>query len=296
MGVYMVNFSEIKNLIKTKSEYSDFVRAGKELEEIIFSLNKNDLISIITKIGIIPENIEHNSSEEKLYAKTADMVLAKCFQELGLKASVINQRANCADVSAKSLYHKYSLVADAKTFRLSRTAKNQKDFKVKSMVDWREDNDYAVLACPYFQYPKNNSQIYGQALSGNVLLFSWEYFSILLQNNIIETKEYSLEKIWNISHLIAENTSISSQNNNYIEEQNKLLCKIVGLKMQSCLNNFSVFKTEIITRGEQEIIFGKNKISEIETYSKAKAIKELISSLKLHEKINVIKRYIASLR
>ena len=33
----------------------------------------------------------------------------------------------------------YSLVADAKAFRLSRTAKNQKDFKVQAMdgLAWR---------------------------------------------------------------------------------------------------------------------------------------------------------------
>ncbi|MDD3436988.1 MAG: HindIII family type II restriction endonuclease [Candidatus Gastranaerophilales bacterium] len=180
----MFNFIKLKNLIKTESGKSNFVKAVKKIEKIIFSLEKNDLVSIVTKIGIIPEDIEQNSTEEKLYAKTADLILAKCFQELGLKSAVINQRANCADVFAKSLYHKYSLVADAKTFRLNRTAKNQKDFKVKSMVDWKEDNDYAILACPYFQYPKSNSQIFGQALSGNVLLSSWEYFSILLKNNI----------------------------------------------------------------------------------------------------------------
>ncbi|MDD3436987.1 MAG: HindIII family type II restriction endonuclease [Candidatus Gastranaerophilales bacterium] len=112
----------------------------------------------------------------------------------------------------------------------------------------------------------------------------------------METKDFSLEEIWNISQTIAEHTSVSSQNNNFLEDQNKLLCKITGLEMQSCLDNFFVFKTEIITRGEEEIIFWENKISEIKTFSKEKAIKELILSLKLNEKINVIRRYIDSLR
>ena len=67
--------------------------------------------------------------------------------------------------------------------------KNQKDFKVESMEHWRGDNDYSVLVCPYFQYPKTLSQIYGQALNNNVSLFSWEYFSILLRNNIKESEK-----------------------------------------------------------------------------------------------------------
>jgi hypothetical protein len=83
---------------------------------------------------------------------------------------VNKERSNCADVVGKSVIHGYSFVGDAKAFRLSRTAKNQKDFKVKSMSDWRGDHDYSILVCPYFQYPKNNSQIYGQALDGNICL------------------------------------------------------------------------------------------------------------------------------
>jgi type II restriction enzyme len=90
--------------------------------------------------------------------------LAKSLQELGIRASVNTERANCADVVGRSLYHEYSLVSDAKAFRLSRTARNQKDFKVKSLADWKIGNDYAVLVCPYFKYPKNSSQIYVKLL------------------------------------------------------------------------------------------------------------------------------------
>jgi type II restriction enzyme len=149
----------------------------------VFSLSKKNLNIIIKEIGAIPEDIEHDSSEEKLYSKTTDIVLAKTFQELGMQASVNKERANCADLVSKSSIHGYSLVGDAKAFRLSRTAKNQKDFKVKSMVDWKGDHDYSVLVCPYYQYPKSSSQIYGQALDGNVCLLSWEHLSFLLEYN-----------------------------------------------------------------------------------------------------------------
>lgn len=107
---------------------------------------------------------------------------------LGLKSKAITERADSADVLAKSTFHRYSLVADAKCFRLSRTAKNQKDFKVSTLSNWRgSEHEFAVLVSPYFQYPKEESQIYKLALDSNVCLLSWEHISILLENNISET-------------------------------------------------------------------------------------------------------------
>ena len=164
-------FSKLISLMQKFVARDDFQTATDEMQQFIFSLTKTQFNSLIAEIGVIPEYIEHDSTEEKLYTKVSDIILAKCFIELGLKASVLKKRSNCADVVARSQYHNYSLVADAKAFRLSRTAKNPKDFKVESMVHWREDNNFSVLCCPYFQYPKNKSQIYGQALIGNVGIF-----------------------------------------------------------------------------------------------------------------------------
>ena len=66
------------------------------------------------------------------------MVLARAFRELGLKSTVLRERSDSADVIAESKFHCYTLVADAKSFRLSRTAKNQKDFKVTALSNWSE--------------------------------------------------------------------------------------------------------------------------------------------------------------
>lgn len=96
-------------------------------------LDRNSFIPLITQISSIPEDIAHDSTEEKLYTKVSDIILAKCFLELNMEAIVLHERANSADVLVRSKYHNYSLIADAKAFRLSRTAKNQKYFKVESM-------------------------------------------------------------------------------------------------------------------------------------------------------------------
>ncbi|MGN0817326.1 MAG: HindIII family type II restriction endonuclease, partial [Candidatus Coproplasma sp.] len=186
-------------IISQKTNYN-FLDMTNEMINYVNLLPFDDFISILSEIGTIPERIEHDSTEEKLYSKATDIVLSRSFFELGLKSKVLSERANSADVLAKSIYHNYSLVGDAKAFRLSRTAKNQKDFKIKSMNDWRgDDNDYAVLVSPYNQYPNTTSQIYSQALTVNVCLLSWEHLYFLLSNNIKETEDCNLSFIWNIS-------------------------------------------------------------------------------------------------
>lgn len=291
-----MNFFELRTLIKNESKKGAFIDSSDQIQNIIFGLNKKVLIPIITEIGSIPEDIEHDSSEEKLYSKVSDIVLAKCFQELGLQSSVNKERANCADVVARSCFHNYSLIGDAKSFRLSRTAKNQKDFKVKSMADWKGDHDYSVLVCPYYQYPKSKSQIYGQALNDNITLFSWEYLSILLENDIVEKETINLANLWNMSHILSVNIPISDKNNCFLIDQDEMIRLYLNVTETQFKNYFSRYKGNIISRGETEIKYWEDKIQKINRYTREQAIEELITSLKLHEKISSIKKYISSLQ
>ena len=89
-----MDFTELRAKIKEEAVKGTFENSTDLIQSLIFKLKKQKLISIITEIGTIPEDIEHDSSEEKLYAKVSDIVLAKCFQELGLKSSVNKERAN----------------------------------------------------------------------------------------------------------------------------------------------------------------------------------------------------------
>ena len=83
-----MDFLELRALIKDKSKNKTFEESSDSLQTTLFNLKKKELIPIITEIGAIPEDISHDSSEEKLYAKVSDIILAKCFQELGLKSNV----------------------------------------------------------------------------------------------------------------------------------------------------------------------------------------------------------------
>ncbi len=113
---------------------------------------------------------------------------------MGLQSLVLKERADAADVEAFA--KDYSFVADAKAFRLSRTAKNQKDFKVQAMNAWKRGKPYAMVVCPIYQLPTSSSQIYQQATTQNVCIFTYSHLAVLLSYSQIEgkTKAQSLLK------------------------------------------------------------------------------------------------------
>ncbi len=127
--------------------------------------------------GVVPERYGHDSSQEKLYSKYTDAVVSEALRAIGLHSTIITTRADAADVQARAT--SYSLVADAKAFRLSRTAKNQKDFKVQAMDNWRGGLDYAILVGPIYQFLPRTSQIYQQAIVRNVCLLSFSHLACL---------------------------------------------------------------------------------------------------------------------
>lgn len=286
-----MNYTELRRLIKDKID-DNFVVASNELQQILFSIDTNDTIAIITEIGIIPEDIAHDSTEEKLYTKVSDILFAKALKEMDFEVQVLRERSNCADIIAQSKYHGYSLVGDAKAFRLSRTAKNAKDFKVDSMEHWRGDNDYSVLACPYYQYPKSNSQIYKSALDGNVALFSWEYLYILLSSHIKETPNFNLSDLWNQSAIIRRNVTVEESNKSFIRQQDSNLLNITGISEASFNQLFSQIKTMIIERGNCEIRHYEDEINRIRQLDRETAIEELIVCLKIDSKIDTIRTFI----
>ena len=155
----------------------DCVTVTQELREDI-QHDDDAILDHLRFCGAIPEQYGHDSSEEKLYSKYTDAVISEALSAMGLNSMVLDVRADAADVQARAA--NYSLVADAKAFRLSRTAKNQKDFKVQAMDVWRRDLDYALIVCPIYQLPTRTSQIYQQAVVRNVCLLSYSHLAALV--------------------------------------------------------------------------------------------------------------------
>ncbi len=286
----------VENINDLSSKYT-FSVATDFLTKQISELSKESVINIVKEIGAIPETIEPSSTEEKLYSKASDIILSRCFVELGLKSKAVSERGNSADIIAESI-HGYTLVADAKTFRMSRTAKNQKDFKIATLSNWRGmEHDFALLVSPYFQYPSTSSQIYSSSLDSNVCLLSWEHILFLLNNNIVENESLSLEQIWNAPKRIGRDSRIAyaDRQNCLFPYINKFVCDRVSMQLQEFDDLLETCKICISERGNCEIKHIDDEINNIKGFSREKAVAELIKSKKLEERISSIKAFVKSL-
>src|SRR5260370_41881622 len=71
--------------------------------ELDLEINRDGVTALIDHLvlcGSIPEHYPHDSSEEKLYSKYTDTILAAVFRYIGLTSFVIGERADAADVEA----------------------------------------------------------------------------------------------------------------------------------------------------------------------------------------------------
>ena len=96
-------------LIKKIKDLSgkDFKEATENIRKYVDEISEVEFREIVKQIGTIPENIGHDSTEEKLYSKASDIVLARCFRLLGLASRALDERADSADILAESIsgYH-----------------------------------------------------------------------------------------------------------------------------------------------------------------------------------------------
>jgi len=62
--------------------------AFDELEKLIFQFSHEELQEALLECGVIPELFAHDSSQEKLWAKYCDILLALTLNGLGLNATI----------------------------------------------------------------------------------------------------------------------------------------------------------------------------------------------------------------
>ena len=264
---------------------NDTDKLEKELEAEIKKNGVPSLIDHLRLCGNIPESYGHDTSEEKLYSKYTDCLLSLTYTALGLKSLVLKERADAADVEAFA--KDYSFVADAKAFRLSRTAKNQKDFKVQAMHGWKRGKPYAMVVCPIYQLPTSSSQIYQQATTQNVCIFTYSHLALLLAYSEVEGKaktEQLLKKIFET--IKALNPSKNATDywlavNKTILSHSKKIEKLWEIEKGVATESISVAKEEALTFLAQE----REKIMRM---SHKEALKELIKVHKIDSRIKTI--------
>ena len=246
---------------------------------------------------MIPEKYDHDSTHEKLYAKMSDCVISYLFSRLGFETRVLTERADAADVVGRSLFHNYEFVADAKVFRLSRTAKNQKDFKVTSMHSWRNGADYAAIVCPFYQYPSTSSQIYAQSLDTGVVLSSFEHLLFCLKNKIQETRGKSLRDLFTYPKTLSESILYSERKHarHVMNALDAAVANVCDVAVEDVIEyRQSLAKTVLSPRALDEIAFWQIEMNNIWKMSRVEAQEALVESRKIRSKIKTIEGFVVN--
>ncbi|MDD5129727.1 MAG: HindIII family type II restriction endonuclease [Candidatus Omnitrophica bacterium] len=282
-----MKFADVnKTIIKLCKDNSlDFLAECEAIQSEVDACSLPEILDHLDNAGIIPECFDHDSTEEKLFAKYCDSLLARGLREIGLNAYTIPERSDAADVQGKG--SNYTIVGDAKAFRLSRTAKNQKDFKVEALDKWRNGSDFAVLVSPLYQYPNTNSQIYSQAIRYNVTLLSYTHLAFLIRNRN-NIKNGSLRGLWEIGKKL----SIGKSAKSYWGLIDAKMLEITGKDKKDWDSAIETEYKCLVQRAKDEIKYWEDEKAKILKLSHDAAIQELIKARKITEKVGVIKQFI----
>ena len=148
---------------------------------------------------------------------------------------------------------------------------------------------------PLLSVSEEQSAIYKHAIEKNVALFSWEWFTFLIENGIRENESTDLSFLWKFSQKLSKMTFVNHANDNFLRKQDEYILRKIRCKSVQIEEMFNIVKQNTISRGREEIAYWEIQIDEIKKYDRQKAINELIIRLKLNEKIKTIRKYIEGL-
>ena len=265
----------------------DAEKIEQEIAEEIQCDGIDSLLGHLRLCGAIPEKYGHDASEEKLYSKYTDVVIHEAFTAIGYKSLVLKERADVADVECVN--KDYSFVADAKAFRLSRSAKNQKDFKVQAMDDWKHGKPYAIIVCPVYQLPSRTSQIYQQAASRAVCIATYTHLAVLVRYAQDKSENQAMKLLQEIFRSIeAMNPSKNAKGywqviNRIMLDSDRILSNIWKDEKLAAIESISISKKEALVFLSQE----RERIMKL---TKEQAIKEVLKSCKIENKIKAVNR------
>lgn len=276
----------IDNLSRLSGNFGvDTERIEQELRQEIQDYGIVSLLGHLRLCGAIPECYGPDTSEEKLYSKYTDAVIHEAYTAMGFTSVVLTERADVADVECVT--DDYSFVADAKAFRLSRTAKNQKDFKVEAMDNWKHGKPYAMVVCPVYQLPSWISQIYQQAAARSVCIATYTHLAVLVRYAQESTQSDALGLVREVFRTV-EAMHPSKNANSYWQAVNRTLLDfddIIGKiwKEEKLASNESI----LISR-EEALTFLAAERARIMRLSRAEAIREVLEGRKVDSKIQTV--------
>lgn len=264
---------------------ADTARLEQDLADEIGRLGSGALIGHLRLCGAIPEAYAYDSSAEKLYAKYTDVVIHEAFKAIGLASTVLNERVDTADVEC--VCDSYSFVADAKAFRLSRTAKNQKDFKVQALDNWKHGKRFAMVVCPVYQLPSRTSQIYQQAIARSVSVYTYTHLACLVRYAEDQGADAGTSLLHEVFSSI-ESMLPTKSANDYWQAVNRVLLSRRGTPDLWREEKIALLESITIARNEA-LHFLAEERQRIMKLSRREAIREVLAGRKLDARIEIVK-------
>lgn len=279
-------FFWVEGIRKLKGSFSDDY--GYLSEKLITEISKEGSASLINHLrlcGSIPESYSHDSSEEKLYSKYTDCLLSLSFNTIGLKSIVLAERSDTADVEVFG--EDYSFVADAKSFRLSRTAKNQKDFKVEAIHSWKRGKSNAMIVCPIYQLPRASSQIYQSAIARNVCILTYSHISLIVAYSNINGNEKAQKLLHEIFNVVPQ-LPLSKNATDYWMGINKVMLEFSEDIQRLWQEERQASLEAIAVAKEADLMFLAQQREKIMRMTHEEALAQLIKVYKIDNKIKTI--------
>lgn len=264
----------------------DAAKVEDEINREIADQGLGVLLGHLRLCGAIPEIYGHDTSEEKLYSKYTDVVIHEAYLFCGFNSLVLKERGGVADVECVS--HEYSFVADAKAFRLSRTAKNQKDFKVQAMDGWKHGKPYAMVVCPIYQLPSRSSQIYQQAGARSVCIWTYTHLAVLVRYAQATSPAKAIDLLLGVFKAV-EAMNPSKDATAYWQTVNRRMLEF-DHQIANIWRDEKVALVESIQISREEALeFLASERQRIMQLSKEEAVKEVLRASKINNKIAAIR-------
>ncbi len=279
----IMNFAEATDVIIAlcKDQTLTFTQRAASIARSLNVCTEDDILEHLDSAGVIPERFQHDSTEEKLFAKYCDALLANGLSAIGLPAETILERADAADVIGT--LDGYKVVADAKAFRLSRTAKNQKDFKVEALDKWRKGADYASLVAPIYQFPTASSQIYLQERVYNFTLLSYTHLAYLVRHKPTPS---SIRPLWEVAKTIPATKNARA----YWKAVEAVVLRLTRTSAADWNRAVEEQSARLPKQAAEQIAFWEQEKARISGLPHDVAKRELIQALKIDNKIAVIRK------
>jgi type II restriction enzyme len=181
-------------------------------------------------------------------------------------------------------------VADAKAFRLSRTALNPKDYKIAALSGWKRkaNADYACLIGSFF--PKGTSRVYQEAVAHNVTLLSYTHLLFVLSAD--NWKSIDLKPLWELNNSLSQVKRVDAKV--YWKTLNKwfqhnVKSKVKWEKIQSD------YSANIREQGKQQINYWKEQKAKVKSMNKEEMARQLLIHMGVDGKIAQIRKRIEQL-